>query len=124
MKFLDLPGISWPWPGPGLSKTGLNLNLVVGVSLDVIESTSFSSPTGFPDPQEEPGDPPGGLPGGFGKICIFFFFKKQVWDARVDPNLLAVTRSRFAGAGDGSRRLNRLLMAITRPIKNDYRGAL
>ena len=62
--FLEILGFSWKllaMAGPGLLKTGLNLNLVVGGSLDVIESTSFSSKTGFPDPPrtlQTPPDPP------------------------------------------------------------------
>ena len=65
--FFDLrTRMSWPWPGPDLSKTGLKLILVVGGSLDVIESTSFSSPTAFSDPPRTPGDPPDPPQGGFG----------------------------------------------------------
>ena len=50
---------------PDLVKTGLKPNPVEGESLHVIESTSFSSPTGLPEPQSTPGDPPDPLSGGF-----------------------------------------------------------
>ena len=43
---------------PDLRKRGARWILVAGVSLHVIESTSFSSPTAPPDPQRPPGDPP------------------------------------------------------------------
>ena len=56
---------------PGLSRTGLNLDLGEGVSLHVIESTSFSSPTGLPEPQSSPPDPPDSLPRSFGKLYFF-----------------------------------------------------
>ena len=101
----------WPWPGPDLSKTGPNLILVVGGSLDVIESTSFSSPTGFPDPPDPPGDPPDPPREVLDKFVNFS--KKKVYPADAalrTCNLLAVTRGRFAATGDGSRRLNGVLM--------------
>ena len=71
--FFDL-GTSLAEPDP--NKTGLNPNLGDGKIRHVIESTSFSSPTGLPELPRAPGDPPAGLPGGFGKIV--FFQKKKV----------------------------------------------
>ena len=59
-------------PGPGLSKTGLKLDPGEGEIRHVIESTSFSSPTGFPDPPRPPGDPPSPPQGGLKIICIIF----------------------------------------------------
>ena len=59
---------------PGLLKTGLKLNLVVGGSLQVIESTSFSSKTGPQEPPRTPGDLPGDPQEGLEIICIFFDF--------------------------------------------------
>ena len=56
---------------PDLLKTGLNTILVAGGSLDVIESTSFPSPTGLQEPPRPPGDPPGPLPGVLEKIVFF-----------------------------------------------------
>ena len=42
-----------------LQKVGSRWILVVGESFHVIESTSFSSPTGLPELPRAPGDPPG-----------------------------------------------------------------
>ena len=102
--FLDFLGhaleiLSWT-----LQKRGARSILVVGESLHVIESTSFSSPTGFPEPPRAPGDPPGDPQEGLEIICIFFNF----WFGFElgSGNLLAVTPGRFAARGDGSPRLN------------------
>ena len=75
--FLDLLGhvmeiLSW-----ALQKRGARSILVVGGSLHVIESTSFSSPTGLSEPPRAPGDPPGDPPRRVLEI-IFFFFKIKV----------------------------------------------
>ena len=107
--FLDLLGhvlefLSWT-----LRKMGARSNLVVGGSLHVIESTSFSSPTGFPEPPQTPGDLPGPPQGGLENLLFFLnFFKKssRPREAQVRANLLAVTRCRFAAAGDGSPEAN------------------
>ena len=61
--FLDFLGhaleiLSWT-----LQKRGARWILVVGESLHVIESTSFSSPTGLPELPRTPGDPQETLPG-------------------------------------------------------------
>ena len=86
---------------PDLLKTGPKLNLVAGGSLEVIESTSFPSPTGPQEVPRTPGDLPAGLPRSFGNTCIFFnFWWRHLW---VTCNLLALSRSRFAGAGEGSQ---------------------
>ena len=104
--FFDL-GTSLAEPDP--NKTGLNLNPVEGKIRHVIESTSFPSPTGFPDPPRPPGDPPSPPQGGLKIICIIFQF---FWWSRSGQagNLLAVTPGRFAARGDGSPRLNGLLI--------------
>ena len=98
--FLRFFGLFLTSDEPGLRRTGLNLDLGEGVSLHVIESTSFSSPTGLPELPRAPGDLPGGLPRSFGKLC--FFLKFFAMRGRLADNLLAVPRGRFAGAGDGS----------------------
>ena len=64
--FLDLLGYVLEFLRWTLRKMGARSNLVVGGSLHVIESTSFPSPTGFPDPPDPPGDPPD-PPGGVWK---------------------------------------------------------
>ena len=58
---------------PSLEKPGSRSILVAGKSLHVIESTSFSSPTGPQRPKTSPPDPPGGPPGGFENIFVIFF---------------------------------------------------
>ena len=60
--FLDVLGYVLEFLRWTLRKRGARSNLVVGGSLHVIESISFSSPTGFPEPQRPPGDPPGDPP--------------------------------------------------------------
>ena len=67
--FFDL-GTSLAEPDP--NKTGLNPNLGDGEIRHVIESTSFSSPTGLQTAHQTPGDPPDPPPGGLEIICIFF----------------------------------------------------
>ena len=56
----------------------------------VIESTSFSSPTGLPDPPPDPQDPPGGPPGG---LEIILFFPKEMEGA--EALSLQLTRRRL-----------------------------
>ena len=106
--FLDLLGHVLEILSRTLQKRGARSNLVVGGSLDVIESTSFPSPTGLQRAHQTPGDPPDPPPGGL-KI---FFFQKKVGDAQAGCNLLAVPRGRFAPAGDGSPSLTAVLIAI------------
>ena len=83
--------------GPDLSKTGPKLNLVAGGSLDVIESTRFSSPTGLQEPPRAPGDPPRRPPRRFGKIAIFL--KKN----GVIAFLLPLNLFKSKGGGEGFR---------------------
>ena len=75
--FLDFLGhaleiLSW-----ALQKRGARWILVVGESLHVIESTSFSSPIGFPELPRPPGDPPD-PPRRFWKNLYFSLKKKLV----------------------------------------------
>ena len=62
----------------------------------------FSKQNCPPAPSQDPRRPPRTLPGGFGNPLYFFKF---FWfpPPGVRRNLLAVPRSRFAGAGDGSQ---------------------
>ena len=88
--------------GPGSCKTGPTSNPGEGKIRLVIESTSFSSQTGPQTPHQTPPDPQTRPPGVLEIICIFFQ-KKKVPLVPTGANFLAVSRSRFAGAGDGSR---------------------
>ena len=59
---------------PDLSKRGSRWILVAGVSLHVIESTSFSSPTAPQELPRAPGDPQQASPGRFENNSNFLFF--------------------------------------------------
>ena len=81
---------------PDPNKTGLNTILVVGGSLDVIESTSLSSPTGFPDPPDPPKPPPDPSQEVLDKILIFsiFFLPSRRRLATCSPSPAAASRQR------------------------------
>ena len=100
LKFLSCSLIFFDIFGPSLAEIGSNTNPGDSKRRHGCESMGLSSQTDPPRTPGRPSRPPQTPPGGFGKIVS----KKMYCD--ILCNLLAVTRSRFAGAGDGSPRLN------------------
>ena len=85
-NFLDFLGDSLEILRWTLDKAGVRSILGEGEIRHVSESTSFSSPTGFPEP---PPQPPGDLPGASqeGLKHLYFFMKKSA-----KPGMLQLTR--------------------------------
>ena len=95
---------------PGPSKTGSRQENGRWENTPCHRIDRLLEPNWPPGPPQDPRRPPRPLQESFGKICIFSK-RKSLVGGRVG-NLLAVTRCRFAAAGDGSRRLNRCIETI------------
>ena len=86
---------------PELAEIGPSLHPDDGKRRHVRESISLSSQTAPPDSQRDPPDPPRPPQESLEKFVICL--QKSVGRTTASCNLLAVTRCRFAAAGDGSQ---------------------
>ena len=102
-----------------LEKTGSRSILVVGNTPSLTTDEPFRAKLAPSRPKLAPRRPQEASQEVLGKF-VFFFQKKKLVGPGTQSNLLAVTRCRFAAAGDGSA----LVIRCLETRKNGYYGGL